>query len=442
MKRFLFYLLTGSIVGLLTYCKPEAVSLPAGGTYRGASHEGCAQGYGEFTSADRRESYSGQWVNGMKEGYGRWQRGDSLYEGFFAADRMNGQGYLRYPDGNIHRGNWTDNRRDGYGELTDTTGCTYRGTWEADTLAYGSRTDTAGSYTGRFNAALLRQGFGVYTSPEGHYYSGEWADGLRQGWGFAVEPHQVVKCGTWRKGRFQGEQIVYNPERVYGIDISKYQHGNPRKPCGIRWKDLRITHLGAISKKRIQNDRADYPVSFVYVKASQGTRIKNRFYAQDILQARKHGYACGAYHFFSTQPGQEQARFFLRTAWPKKGDLPPMLDVELTDKQIKSLGGPEAMFREIMVWMKEVEAQVHTRPVLYVSQSFVNDYLPLAPRKLQEEYQVWVARYGAYKPYVHLLYWQLSPDGRVTGIQGHVDINVYNGTKEHFRDYVRQNAVR
>ncbi len=66
------------------------------------------------------------------------------------------------------------------------------------------------------------------------------------------------------------------------------------------------------------------------------------------------------------------------------------------------------------------------RPILYISQRFVNKYLSLAP-DLHNNYDVWIARYGEYKPDVNLVYWQLSPDGSVTGIHGHVDINVYNG---------------
>ncbi|MBF1605019.1 MAG: glycosyl hydrolase family 25, partial [Prevotella shahii] len=39
------------------------------------------------------------------------------------------------------------------------------------------------------------------------------------------------------------------------------------------------------------------------------------------------------------------------------------------------------------------------------------------------------------KPDVHLVYWQLCPDGRVQGIQGEVDINVFNGYKEVFDEF-------
>jgi lysozyme len=35
------------------------------------------------------------------------------------------------------------------------------------------------------------------------------------------------------------------------------------------------------------------------------------------------------------------------------------------------------------------------------------------------------------------VYWQLCPDGRVSGINGDVDINVFNGYQAQFDEFVR-----
>ena len=167
----------------------------------------------------------------------------------------------------------------------------------------------------------------------------------------------------------------------------------------------------------------------------------NPYYTRDVRAARKHGYPVGAYHFFTTRPAQRQAACFLRRAGLRRGDLPPMLDVELSDRKIEAMGGREALFREMLVWLRLVGQACGTTPVLYVSQDFVNRHLLFAPEELRA-YPVWVARYGEYKPYVHLLYWQLSPDGTVEGIRGHVDIDVFNGTEEQFRHYLRTQTVK
>ena len=160
-----------------------------------------------------------------------------------------------------------------------------------------------------------------------------------------------------------------------------------------------------------------------------------------MRDARRRGFPVGAYHFFSTRPAAEQAAFFLKRARLRKGDLPPMLDMELTDRKVASMGGREVLFREMLVWLRTVGERTGTTPVLYVNQNFVNRHLPFAPEELKA-YPVWVARYGEYKPYVHLLYWQLSPYGTVEGIRGRVDINVFNGSEEMFREYVRTHGVQ
>jgi lysozyme len=56
---------------------------------------------------------------------------------------------------------------------------------------------------------------------------------------------------------------------------------------------------------------------------------------------------------------------------------------------------------------------------------------------IKKNYNVWIARYGQYKPDVRLVYWQLCPDGRVNGITGEVDINVFNGYKNQFDEFVK-----
>ena len=74
-------------------------------------------------------------------------------------------------------------------------------------------------------------------------------------------------------------------------------------------------------------------------------------------------------------------------------------------------------------WLSVVEKRLGVKPVLYVSNRFVNKYMVQAP-DLLENYEVWIARYGEFRPEVNLVSWQLCQDGRVRGIHGPVDISV------------------
>ena len=105
------------------------------------------------------------------------------------------------------------------------------------------------------------------------------------------------------------------------------------------------------------------------------------------------------------------------------------------------MGGTEVLFRNVRAWLQTVERHVKVKPILYVSQSFVNRYLSEAP-DLKHDYQVWIARYGEYKPDVKLAVWQLSPNGRVRGIQGEVDINVFNGYHTQWEEFLQEMTLK
>lgn len=318
-------------------------------------------------------------------------------------------------------------------------GAVVMGVWHADTLTSGLRIDTTGIYAGQFDRYLQAHGHGSYRSVDGSYYEGHFERDQRNGFGFSVSPRNLL-AGIWKNNRFLGERMRYTSDRIYGIDISRYQHEQGRKRFSIDWGKLRITSFGQKARRNI-NGEVDYPVSFVYIKASEGISIHNRYYAADYFAARKHGIKVGAYHFFSTkQSGRMQANYFLSQAVMRSGDLPPMLDVEPSDALIRQMGGVERLFNEIRAWIEIVESRTGARPLLYMNQRFVRKYLDEAP-DLKDNYLVWIARYGEYKPDVHLALWQLSADGRVSGIRGEVDINVFNGYEGQWNEFLQQECV-
>ncbi len=301
--------------------------------------------------------------------------------------------------------------------------------------------------------------FGNRYSPDGSFYRGELCkDFKREGMGLTID-ESFIKYGKWNSDKFKGEQMLYTADRIYGIDISRYQHDLPKpimtttkvktkngKVKAVRkkittvpidWDALRITRLGK-DDHRLAQGTVDYPVSFVFIKVTQGTTITSKYYASDLASARRHSIPVAPYHFFSTkESGAAQARHFVNNARLGSATLPPMLDVEPSDAQIRAMGGAQALFMEMLSWLHVVEKNSHRAPILYISQSFVNKYMKEAPEELLK-YDVWIARYGEYRPYVKLVLWQLSPYGRVTGIHGDVDINVFNGHKDDFDAWVNQ----
>ncbi len=317
--------------------------------------------------------------------------------------------------------------------LQDSIGRMVSAVIDADTIVYAIRTDSSGTYQGQMNAHLQAHGQGTYDAPDGTHYDGMWQADQRHGFGFESSPHHQVRVGEWKNGRFLGERLRYTSERIYGIDISRHQHEKGRKRFRINWDALRITSLG----QRHNTNGQTFPVSFIYIKSTEGTTIRNRYFLKDYAAARGHGIHTGAYHFFSLKSSAlEQAKYFVNSTLFRHGDFPPVLDVEPTEAQIRKIGGDAALMRRIRTFMEYVEVRTHMRPILYVNQQFVNRHMQHAT-DIKQHYNVWIARYGEYKPDVKLVYWQLSADGLVDGITGPVDINVFNGYQGQYDEFVR-----
>ena len=348
-------------------------------------------------------------------------------------------------------GRWKGKKRQGTAVSRDSQGRIIIGNWEADTLVSGIRIDSLGVYQGSFNKTPIdsvrfakADGHGSYISADNHYFEGHWTNDHRDGFGLQMLHNDMLtalKVGEWQNDEYKGERMNYTSERIYGIDISRYQHGKGRKKYPILWNQLRISHLGSKSKKKISGV-VDYPVSFCFIKSTEGVSVHNKYYAYDYAAARKHGIPVGAYHFFSTKrTGTAQAQYFINSTLFRKGDLPPVLDIEPSDGDIARMGGSMALWRNIRAWLELVEKRCGVKPILYVNQRFVNKYLSDAP-DIKRNYKVWIARYGEYKPDLKLVVWQLSPDGRVKGITGDVDINVFNGYQQQFDDFLENETIK
>ena len=198
--------------------------------------------------------------------------------------------------------------------------------------------------------------------------------------------------------------VDYPDGKVRGIDVSHYQ-------ADIDWQQLRQAQLQGA------------PLSFIFVKATEGTDIIDENFNQNFYNARKNNIVRGAYHFFSTRtPARNQARFFCKIVQLEDEDLPPVLDVEHIGDMT-----PEKLRSEVHAWMDIVERHYGVTPILYTSYKFKTSYLNTRDF---DRYPYWIAHY-----YVDSLiykgawsFWQHTDAGRIDGIRGYVDVNVFNGS--------------
>ncbi|MCD7963423.1 MAG: hypothetical protein LUF90_07730 [Rikenellaceae bacterium] len=184
-----------------------------------------------------------------------------------------------------------------------------------------------------------------------------------------------------------------NPEEysVWGIDISKYQKK-------INWEKIN------------GNDKPH----FIFLKATEGSIIKDPMYEHHREQLEKTDILWGAYHFFGHRtPGREQAQNFIKTAKLDKGNLLPVLDVEYH----RFLKDRKHLIKEVNAFTTEIKRHYGVYPIIYCSSNFYERYL----RKdfPETRYYIWIADYSN-TPSASWIFWQHTDSFLLSGIGGKV----------------------
>ena len=193
---------------------------------------------------------------------------------------------------------------------------------------------------------------------------------------------------------------------IHGIDISHHQGK-------IDWRTMR--DKGLIDK---------FPVRFVMIKATEGASRVDENFEENFHEAREYGFTRGAYHFYSVySSAKDQAEFFIKHVKLENGDLPPVLDVEHKPKNQTD----EAFKASVLEWLEIIEDHYGVKPIVYTYYKFKTNYLSDG---IFDSYPYWIAHYyvdkveydGPWK------FWQHTDAGRLPGIKGQVDFNIYNGS--------------
>ncbi|MGA2424987.1 MAG: GH25 family lysozyme [Terriglobales bacterium] len=170
-------------------------------------------------------------------------------------------------------------------------------------------------------------------------------------------------------------------------------------------------------------------VAFAYVKASEGRLTKDPLYSTNYAGLKQNQIVRGAYHYFYPQlDAQAQASNFLGVVTQLvPGDLPPVLDVEISGEQ-----SPGAIASGIQQWLDLVQNTLGRTPMIYTYASFWNT--ALGGTSAFASYPLWVAQYTSNPSpnvptgFSDYLFWQYSESGSVAGITGNVDLDWFNGS--------------
>ncbi len=166
---------------------------------------------------------------------------------------------------------------------------------------------------------------------------------------------------------------------------------------------------------------------FVWLKASEGQDFRDENFVLNYQKAKHAGMKVGAYHFFRFDvDGVEQAINFLRVIGKRRMDLGLAIDVE-------EHGNPKGIemdsIKKRLAMMVEYLNMRGHRVTFYSNRRGWEKYLlpefqgcPLWICSFEEENSLnsdWT-------------YWQYDHRGKVAGVRGEVDLNVYSGSREEF----------
>lgn len=165
-------------------------------------------------------------------------------------------------------------------------------------------------------------------------------------------------------------------------------------------------------------------IEAVYIRAGAG-EYTDEYFAENYERARAAGLKIGFYHYVtarSVEEGRRQARFFASLAAGREPDMRLAMDFEyfgsLSVSQINAIS--EA-------YLDELTALTKRGAVIY---SDLSNARNIFSRALAEKYPLWAAQYGADEPSANGKWrewvgFQYTDEGRVGGIYGNVDRNIF-----------------
>ncbi|MCD6498919.1 MAG: hypothetical protein J7M25_11560 [Deltaproteobacteria bacterium] len=202
----------------------------------------------------------------------------------------------------------------------------------------------------------------------------------------------------------QGLSVCADGDVLYGIDVSHWQ--------------------GVVDWDRVAADG----VTFAFMRVSDGTRVLDSQFSRNWSETRRVGIIRGAYQFFRPKQdpeGQADVLIDALGGTVTPGDLPPVIDVEVSDGLSRS-----TVTTRIQRWVDRVESRLHVAPIVYTSPGL---WSSISGSDDFENLALWVAHYRVTCPrmpwpWTQWAFHQYSDRESVNGISGKVDGDKFNGT--------------
>lgn len=205
------------------------------------------------------------------------------------------------------------------------------------------------------------------------------------------------------------------------------------------------SNQGAVDWAKVAEDG----VSFAFARATIGGHQTDSKFADNWPGMLNAGLIRGAYHFFwPLTPWQEQADNLITTIGSlQHGDLPPALDLEeaVLNADPQHDTWEDIPFDQrlpiIQNWIHAVNQALHIKPVVYTRQNFIENLLGNGVEQLSGSL-LWVSHYNVSRPKIPSAWdtwtwWQFTETDKVSGINGNVDGDKFQGSVEELRSFTK-----
>lgn len=196
---------------------------------------------------------------------------------------------------------------------------------------------------------------------------------------------------------------------ICGIDISRYQ-----------------TH--------IDWEKVSLQLDFVFIRASSGKQYKDPLFEEHYANANDFGIPASAYHYFVFNVnGTEQAENFLETIGDNSFELPLVIDVEEHPKYGRSTFNYQSTIKNLSDFIYTVEKKSGKEILIYTNKECYNKYI----KHHFPEHKIWICSFkdeNILPP--QWVFWQKTHTGKIDGIKGDVDIDVFNGNPDAWLTYI------
>ena len=211
-----------------------------------------------------------------------------------------------------------------------------------------------------------------------------------------------------------------------GVEVSLDEY--PIQGIDVSW------HQGDINFDSV----AASGLEFVYIRSTFGI-MRDTMYAQNLERARAAGLKVGAYHFFHMdKDGAEQAANLMAAAGDTPLDMPVAIDLEESFRLIDPVRRSTVIGR-LRDMIAALESRGH-RVMIYTNKNCYRKYI----KDNFPDVELWIAAYDHPSGVPREIGWtmqQYSMRGRVPGVRGDVDLDLFRGDRAQWDQWTAGGGV-